>query len=423
MIGDIRKLIESSDVDYLFHNYSSIFNVFGENFSLFAYQFYFFHNVQKSQNMESMSQLEERNGEINLRRVHKLDENIRILHITHENYWSFKGSDAVERTMSNFNLNYSNRHFYSENHSGRHEVCDIDILKAPFNSQQLCNNVYDFVRLVAWSFVFLFSVINLNRSLLARGLPNFPKLHFIVKLLLLKYYANKVEFNLQKNTYSEVCFSSYYSLKSLAICFASKRYGINTVNLQHGIQGPKHPAFNFRAYINDSLPSYVPSVFCCYFLENDHNIVHPEIQLERKKFSVKNLRKRKIKRVLVTLQPSFTLSDDLIRGLKKLAMLDILVSLKLHPRANPQRLLMGQLEKFSNISVIQGDVNVKEVLCKTDVHITGFSSSAIDAAQLGVKTFFLDKRAVVLYPSLLEERLAELAVSSTELMNRILVDG
>ena len=130
--------------------------------------------------------------------------------------------------------------------------------------------------------------------------------------------------------------------------------------------------------------------FYCYFLNEDHNMDHPELRIKLIVFEHKTLLANINKNVLITLHPSFYYTEDMLNELKRLATNGWHIYFKLHPRANPQINSIQILCKSENISLLPHMLHINEALQNVGIHVTGFSSSAIDAAAVGVKTYFLD---------------------------------
>ena len=276
------------------------------------------------------------------------NKEIKKLHITHDNYWSYKKNKLVERTIEDFNLSYSNRHFY-----GAKKICNsgFDLSsKIKFKIIAIFNisNLKAILLLLSWIIGFLKNSIPLNRQLAEANLPLFPLGRFVVYLFRFKIYEIMAKQWLSENVYEEVYFSNYYSLNSMAICSAAKSLRISTINLQHGIQGSLHPAFNFRAFKTIKLPKYVPAIFNCYYLGNRHNLSHPDISVILKKRIKKSIQKKRLKKILVTLQPSFYFDQEIKNVFLRLAKLGVEIKFKPHPRVNPQYDEIKNLCKFNS---------------------------------------------------------------------------
>ena len=208
----------------------------------------------------------------------------------------------------------------------------------------------------------------------------------------------------------------------MAICSAAKNIGISTINLQHGIQGALHPAFNFRAFKVIKLPKYVPAIFNCYYLGNRHNLYHPDISVNLKKRETQPIRKKQLKKILVTLQPSFYLNHEIKNVFLRLAKRGVEIKFKPHPRVNPQYDEIKNLCKFNNMEILPNNIHISEALKDIDAHITGFSSSGLDAVKAQVKTYFLDKRANEIFSSIIENNKAEVCTSTRDLIKKLAQD-
>ena len=121
------------------------------------------------------------------------------------------------------------------------------------------------------------------------------------------------------------------------------------------------------------------------------------------------------------MQPSFSFNKDLFDMFDNLANRGVQINFKLHPRSNPQNNLIRNFCQTKNLSILPSNINIREALKGIDAHVTGFSSSALDAAELGVKTYFIDERAVELYDSLIANAAAEFYISSEELLQNLML--
>ena len=90
-----------------------------------------------------------------------------------------------------------------------------------------------------------------------------------------------------------------------------RKLGLKTINLQHGMQGARHPAFNFRAFKSVKLPNYVPVRFY-YYLDKRHNLKPSQFEVILNNFEQKSTARNKCRKILVTMQPSFSFNKDAI---------------------------------------------------------------------------------------------------------------
>ena len=404
MSGNFRNIIENSKVDNVFYEYRKIFKKHGDEYAFFAYVFYFFYSTQRDQkqNFEQKSGIEKISCSIN-------SEKRKKLHVTHKNHWSLQADKKIERTVSKFNLDYNDRHFFYENNQNR------DILLILFDFD-LCIKIFTkTIASILWSVWFLLKALPLKRRLGSLNLPPFPRIRFVIQLYRYEIYKIHAEKFLKSNYYKEVFFSCYYTLRSMAICSPAKNLGLTTINLQHGVQGPKHPAFNFSSFRTLKLPAYVPDIFYCYYLAVDHNLKHPELKIVHQGKKEKLIKQKDVKNILITMQPSFEFGSTFQTVFYELAKRGYSIYFKLHPRSNPQKEAIENLCSNDGLEILPVDIPIHVALRDIDLHITGFSSSAIDAWELGIKTYFLDEKARGLFASLMSKNSAEFCTSAQEL--------
>ena len=189
MSGSTREILENSSIDYLFFDQRSSFELLNENFALFAYIFYFFFMTQKNTKPFEAKIDKEVIETLKINKTKFLkNKEIKKLHITHDNYWSYKKNKLVERTIEDFNLSYSNRHFY-----GAKKICNsgFDLSsKIKFKIIAIFNisNLKAILLLLSWIIGFLKNSIPLNRQLAEANLPLFPLGRFVVYLFRFKIY-------------------------------------------------------------------------------------------------------------------------------------------------------------------------------------------------------------------------------------------
>ena len=423
MNGNSRNTLENSNVDFLIFEHRKIFEINDDNYTFFAYNFYFFYLTQK-QNRTTGNKFRDED-ETKFKQLFQSKVNNKRqsqkLHVTHDNYWSLNEGRIVERTIEKFKLNYQDRHFFGLKRLSTDSNETIQMLKIKQSVGIYLQILKTLILIIGWATRFFPNFLSLNRKMTKEFLPPFPIFRFIVQLCRLKILEIVANQYLKRSFYREIYFSNYYSLKSMAICSAARKLGLKTINLQHGIQGARHPAFNFRAFKSVKLPNYVPVRFYCYYLDKRHNLCHPQFEVILNNFEQKSTARNKCRKILVTMQPSFSFNKYFFDMFDNLANRGVQINFKLHPRSNPQNNLIRKFCQKKNLSILPSNINIREALKGIDAHVKGFSSSALDAAELGVKTYFIDERAVELYDSLIANAAAEFYISSEELLQNLML--
>lgn len=213
----------------------------------------------------------------------------------------------------------------------------------------------------------------------------------------------------------------YYNVAGMAFNLACRELGIVSVDIQHGLQGPLHPAYGRWFKVPKSGYELLPSIFWCWseneektirkwsdqvsrwhkpvvagnlilnmFREEDNELVKC---FDREVLRIKEINKRSI-HVLVTLATGRGM-PDLIRHVITASPDSWFWWVRLHP---------GMMSERKNISNILTTLNTKNVnldeasdlplyaiLRHVDVHVTETSSVVIEADLFGVNSVIISK--------------------------------
>ena len=234
------------------------------------------------------------------------------------------------------------------------------------------------------------------------------------------YYYEKI---LLKITPKAILLIEWYSLTSMPLTIAANRRGIPVVDVQHGMQSSSHFAYSkwhkspkegfacipyyfwvWGPYYyqilkqNNSIPNFDEarilqggSAWLNYSMEeksaiNTQDIVVPDLF---------NLAKKKI---LVTLQPlsNFSLIWEIIRNSRK----DFLWLVRLHPSMKDVADIILQLKLLKDKGFLveydfSSHASLYLLFKLIDVHITAFSTCAVEAIPFGIKTILLHKNGAI----------------------------
>jgi hypothetical protein len=196
----------------------------------------------------------------------------------------------------------------------------------------------------------------------------------------------------------------YYDFKSLALTWAANRLGIPSMDLQHGVQGPKHLAYsNWPSMTN----YFAPSHFWVWDEYSARTIAqwkkdHDNILLGCNKWFMDRVREKTSDLLLFTAQP---LDEPVPHSLIE-AIRSYHGTRQWYIRLHPYQL--QQLEQFERLFRDEGlfeKVNIREastlplteILSKTHLHITYYSSVAVEASYYNIPTIFLDQRGDEVY--------------------------
>jgi hypothetical protein len=191
----------------------------------------------------------------------------------------------------------------------------------------------------------------------------------------------------------------YYDFKSLALTWAANKRGIPAMDLQHGVQGPRHLAYSKWPSVTNY---FVPSHFWVWDEYSAHTIAEwkrdaDNILLGCNRWFMDRVKEKTSNILLFTAQPLDepipSLLIDAIRSYQGIRQWYI----RLHPYQMQQ---LPQFEKRFRDEGLLEKVNIRdastkpltEVLSMTHLHMTYFSSVAVEAAYYNIPTIFLDHR-------------------------------
>lgn len=191
-----------------------------------------------------------------------------------------------------------------------------------------------------------------------------------------------------------------YGRNNLIVNEVSNELGIPTVELQHGIIGSGHIAYNYkidRRYCN--LPKYL-CVFSqywkdtCNFPIGINNIIvtgFPYFETERNKHS--KIKNSTIVNILLLSQPvcSTELINYCLELLKILPADCYHIHYKLHPLEYNHKLdIVEKFKEFNNITIYAGDsLSLYDLFALCTIQIGAFSTSIYEGLGFGLGTFIL----------------------------------
>ncbi|MBY0123457.1 tetratricopeptide repeat protein [Bacillus sp. S/N-304-OC-R1] len=249
---------------------------------------------------------------------------------------------------------------------------------------------------------------------------------------------------------------NYYQKNSYAFILAARRVGIPTIDIQHG----NHRDYYYHRWSNTPEKGYniLPNFFWCWDKDSATNInewalqtnVHkainggnPWIELWKdgsrpfvKKYEsiIKKFINDKKTNILVTLQPlyGFTNWDENIPSWLLEAIEKSPKNWRWFIRYHPSMLGIYRNEMENCESILSklietGKVETKQatsvpimaILRNVDIHITGFSTSGIEAMHLGIPTITIHDQAKLFYNNLYNLGWALHAKNTDEILNGI----
>lgn len=254
----------------------------------------------------------------------------------------------------------------------------------------------------------------LNESLTRHGLSFQVNKAFIRKLAFIFENARYFKNGLKRTAAKRVFVVCYYDAKGFAMVKAANELNLPIIDLQHGVQGESHMAYA-------KLPS---SVIGSRFLPT-HFYVWDEYSFEtikawkgesssilvgRNQWVLDRVRKVSNDIVLVSLQPIEGFIPEVVLREIKEYQGDKKWYLRLHP---------SQLDQLDNVDRvlsdwgISGKANVRDastlpltsLLERSILHITFYSSVAIEASYYNVPTYFLSARGATMYQNMIPNNL------------------
>jgi len=286
-------------------------------------------------------------------------------------------------------------------------------------------------------------IFNASRKFYSKA--NYGRYRHVLESVKIAYKINFVYFMSRyfnwffaKANVNKVATSNYYNLLSMSIMLWANRLKIDTMSFQHGNQSIVHPAFSDWVGIPRSGYITMPKTFNCWSssecasidkwakrtnFHHSYNYGNPWLRYWKSKELIDRPEyfDRYRFNILVTLQPSVGLLPDILLEAFKKSNPDWNWCFRLHPRqlcnANIS-MIYKELSKYqTNFVIEESSVEPLPILINfSSIHVTGFSSSAIEAKELGITTIFFHELSKEYFPSLFDLHDAVFASSDDELV-------
>lgn len=218
---------------------------------------------------------------------------------------------------------------------------------------------------------------------------------------------------LRKYTPGQVMGLCYYSLPIYSMNYAAHRLGIPSIDMQHGGQGDLHPAYAGFEKVPSAGYNIMPNVFWCWDKTSAETI--------RAWADKQNFHRVKVggnpwlkycdqfkkayplpgKRIILYTMQFYELEDYLVEAIQNTPE-DYAWWLRLHPRKlDGLPRLIARLKENNILDKVEFDkathYPLPVILSKAHVHLSKYSGSVIEAAQMGVKTILLDALGITNY--------------------------
>ena len=195
----------------------------------------------------------------------------------------------------------------------------------------------------------------------------------------------------------------YYELGMYGMNLAAARYGIVSIDMQHGGIGPLHTAYSGFRTVPTTGFNIFPKIFWCWddpsaevirqWAKNTaHRVVNGGNPFYLKKFAnghpvLDEVLKSGKKIITFTLQYS-TIEEFILEAIKELKN-DFTWFIRLHPRKRHERTeiekLLQDADLISYVNLIEATaLPLPQILMKTAVHVSKFSGSINEAYELGI---------------------------------------
>lgn len=241
----------------------------------------------------------------------------------------------------------------------------------------------------------------------------------INKMQSIKVYIKSFELIFNKLKVETVLGLCYYNNPMFAMHYVANKRGIKNFDVQHGGQGYLHPMYSFAAFPVTGLNT-LPQIFWCWDKTSyDHltswlgsNSFHsvevngnPWISYIIKKYDTFSLPNNII---LYTMQYS-ELDEFVLEAMANTK--DYVWWLRLHPRQMHKKAdVVEQLRQRALLDRVEIELSnslpLPLLLSRCKLHLSKFSGSIIEAAQLGVPTIIIDRVGISTYKKYIVEGLA-----------------
>lgn len=242
----------------------------------------------------------------------------------------------------------------------------------------------------------------------------------------------------------------WYKYETMAATLAARRLGLITADLQHGLQGSSHMAYS--GWVNNSLRVYevVPDVFMSWgkesaqrvmldnqaFRSQSTSIVTGNLWLNKwrdgnlknydyREDNLKRLLKNKTKVILITLQNRFCCEKFVIDAMLN-SPDDWFWLVRFHPSTLPRerniiKKMLSVISKTKYEYLITSSLSLYSVFQFVHIHLTGYSTTALEALSFGIPTITLTRVGADFFKDFIELGVMQYASGASELLNKIIL--
>ena len=244
----------------------------------------------------------------------------------------------------------------------------------------------------------------------------------------------------------------YYSLEGMALCLACKKQGIPSIDIQHGVQGSGHRAYSRWTKVPQQGYELLPRIFWCWS-DYEANIIsewgkragdqHKAIvagnpwlnkyqeftkndlyRAECTEFDKLIANKQKILLICLSGIPFYRVGlDEFLLDTIKSSDPSFLWLVRMHPgELSYKEKINAQLKEYGIINYnveLATKLPLQLILEYTTVHLTHWSTTALEAAAYNIPTIFLDKKGPELFKEQISSELWYFADDSESLWKAI----
>ncbi|MGA1868146.1 MAG: hypothetical protein ACMUJM_06320 [bacterium] len=274
------------------------------------------------------------------------------------------------------------------------------------------------------------------------------KWHYLsYKLKQIILFRNYIKKLLREMKCRMVLIDCWYIPPNLAIIQAAKTLGIATIDFQHGAQGPGH--FGYCGWLKENgCKDFMPDYFWVWGDYSAHNLLENNPILSRKNIivggnlwinkwrggyfadnypeysSLQDMRKNYDKIILVTLQYNINDNESIIHAMNN-SPSDWYWFIRLHRQMLDKRPEIKKYFKkhtqFQNYNIDSAtDAPLYFLYTISTVHVTWFSTCALEALAFGVGSVIINETGRRLFSNLIEKGIMDYA-SSPEMIRETII--
>ncbi|UII31652.1 hypothetical protein LVD17_25505 [Fulvivirga ulvae] len=238
---------------------------------------------------------------------------------------------------------------------------------------------------------------------------------FINKLSLIFFQADYFQKQLKRLRAKKVFLVCYYDVKCFSVLLAANRLGIYSMDLQHGVQGKYHMAY--ASWPSDIIKDnkFLPTHFYVWDNFSYETILawKPEklnVLKGSNKWFLDRAKKTGNDIILVSMQRREDVIPSCLIDIIKNYSGDKRWYVRLHPRQIDElKMIEGKFASEGLMSKIElrkaTELPLTSLLERTCMHVTFYSSVAIEASYYNIPTYFLDEERMIHYSPYLNEEM------------------